>query len=212
MGETDKALRRQALPFTSLPWGFTRIAEDTSDMDISTGPDFSDISGFGYGIDASTAGYDGWLDGTETVLNAVRMLRPAFGRMVECYLNFRFRASDAEPSPLTLQIAVGKFTTSGGSPTIYPDKTVSAGYIDARHALLRGKSDVWSIPAGDTLTIHGLNLMPQIPVEGSLFQKDGYVLLFKFNRIPLNDGGSNPTGQVLSYLYADGSAEVVPGV
>jgi hypothetical protein len=194
MGFGNRAVRSIALPFISLPWGFTRTYTQSSDI-AGAGQQYTDVASW------------------QNIQKVIRMNRPKFGDMTEAYLNMKLRASNAEASPLTFKVAIGTFVKDGlGNPTLVATASYSSAYVDASHLLLTGTANPFSVSPGQTIEIKDLPIVGQIPKRGNAeFQEDGWVLVISWNRAPINDQQTNVvTPFAVYFVRADCAATVVP--
>lgn len=112
---------------------------------------------------------------TTKLLVAVRCSTPDRGALTEAHLNVQMTVGSA----LKAKIAIGRFASDG----ITAVESLSDIDLDIMNKQITGQPDgIASV--GSTLLIDGVNLFPFIPKRGEAgFNADGFVLIFKFNRV-----------------------------
>lgn len=114
-------------------------------------------------------------DGTWTAspLAVMRMSKPERGNLTQAYLNLFMYVASA----ISVKVAIGRFDTDGINKI-----TPTQAEIDASHLKLTGTSSAIA-SSGTSLIVDGLNLLSQIPKQGtSTYNSDGFVLILQFSR------------------------------
>lgn len=168
MGSQDLALRKTAIPYYANVWGYNRT--DTSDQAI-VGLD-------GTGGSSDLAPFQPTYGGLSTI-NAIRVLQPQYGDIIEANLNLKFTLASAE-SARTLRIGIGYFTDLYTAQTSYTEAE-----LVTMHRTLTGRDSAYNIGAAGTFTLQRLNLNPAMYHRGdSRFRDDAFVVVLAFDQAP----------------------------
>lgn len=163
MGQGDRTQRTVAVPFYSLPFGFSHVLQSDGDIgSFATGDLLSFRSG-----------------GTLAATNAIRMTHPYYGGLISCNLNLKFTLAAAEAAR-QLQIAIGTFNADLTAVTSY-----SATYIAASHKLITGRDTPYTISAAGTFNNAKIDLKSALYARtDSNYKDDGFVILLAFDVAP----------------------------
>lgn len=174
MGSSDKALRKTALPYYANVWGYNRGQD--SDTDISLATTIGDLQA----LTPSSYG----LGGTISTVNAVRVLQPQYGDIIEANLNLRFKMANDEGAR-KFRVAIGKFSDLYTPLTSYDDS-----YITQSHAKITGRNSPYDIAPGGTFSVQRLNLYPAMYHRGHTeFRNDAFVVLLVWDQAPSRGTG-----------------------
>lgn len=174
MGSQDQELRKTAIPYYANVWGYNR--GQFSDENISSATKIGDLSAlvpssYTYSTSIST-------------INAIRVLQPQYGDMIEANLNLKFSLATAGTAK-QFRIAIGKFSGLYTRETSYTEE-----YINASHAQITGRNSPYSIAPAGTFTVPRLNLWPAMYHQGdSDFRSDAFVVLLCFDSAPSKGTG-----------------------
>lgn len=173
MGAQDLALRKTAIPYYANVWGYNR--SDDSDADISN---------TSYRGDLNNLAPSSYFGGTPQQINAIRVLQPIYGDVIEANLNIRFTLATAEGAR-QLRIGIGYFSDRYTAQTTYTDSELTA-----MHRQITGRDAAFSIAPAGTFSIQRLNLYPAMYHRGdSRFKDDAFVVLLAFDQAPSNGSG-----------------------
>lgn len=174
MGSQDLALRKTAIPYYANVWGYNRRTESDYDISDTTVP--GDLSNM---LPSSYSGQS-----AISTVNAIRVIQPQYGDIIEANLNIRFTLASAE-SARQFRVAIGKFSSRYTAETSY-----SEDYINASHKLITGRSSPYAIAAAGTFAVPRLNLYPGMYHRGDAeFKDDAFVVLLVFDRAPSKGSG-----------------------
>lgn len=178
MSQGDKALRARSIPFLSEPLeGLTAGFFDYGYLHIQQ-PEL-----------------------TTNRVKAIPMTRPEKGDITEAYLFMEMTAPSDRA--LNVEVAIGRWTESGGDPTIVPVQTYTDAEIAQDHRKLTGLDSPFTVAANGTLTID-VNLLQSIPLKSdSNYLSDMFVLLVAFN-----SGVSSANGYELNKFKLTCSAQM----
>lgn len=173
MGSQDLALRKTAIPYYANVLGYNR--SDTSDQAIVG------VDGTGGGSDLSVfqPTY-----GTPSTINAIRILQPQYGDIIEANLNLRFKLATADTAR-QLRIAIGYFSSLYTAATSYTEAEILAS-----HRAITGRDEPFTIAPASTFNLQRLNLYPGMYHRGDpQFVDDAFVLLLCFDTAPTTGSG-----------------------
>ena len=174
MGSSDQTLRKTAIPYYANVWGYNR--DQDSDFDISSASTRGDLNSL------APSSYSG--AGTPSTVNAIRVLQPQYGDIIEANLNLRFKLASAEGAR-KFRVAIGYFSDRYTAQTSYTDAEITAS-----HRAITGKDDAFTIAAASTYSIQRLNLYPSMYHRGDArFKDDAFVVLLVFDSAPSNGTG-----------------------
>lgn len=169
MGSRDLALRETAIPFYANVWGYNR--NEQSDQSIMQATNLGDLTNF-----ASA--------GTLSRINAIRVLQPQWGDLIEANLNLKFTLASAEAAR-QLRIGIGNFSSGYTAQTSYTE-----AFIDSQHKLITGRTTPYSISAAGTFNQSKINLQPALyHQDDAQFVRDAFVLLLVFDQAPSTGSG-----------------------
>lgn len=165
MGAEDKALRGSAIPYYANVWGYNHTS--TSDIAITS----ADGTGNSSDLGTFQPTY-----GSPSTVNAIRVLQPQYGDIIEANLNLKFKLATAEGAR-KFRVAIGYFSSRYTAETSY-DET----YITNSHRKLTGRDLPFDIAPASTFNIQRLNLYPGMYHRGNaLFKDDAFVVLLCFD-------------------------------
>ncbi len=168
MGASDQALRSTAIPYYANVWGYNRTS--TSDQYIVG----TDGTGGASDLQAFQPTYGGL-----SQINAIRVLQPQYGDIIEANLNLKFTLAAAEGAR-TLQIGIGYFSDAYTAQTSY-----SLDELVTMHQKLTGRGSPYTIPPASTFRLPRLNLYPAMYHRGhSRFRDDAFVVVLNFDQAP----------------------------
>lgn len=174
MSFTDKALRSTAIPYYANVWGYNR--SQFSDENISSANDIGDLSA----LVPSSYTYSTSI----SAVNAIRVLQPQYGDIIEANLNLAFTLASAEGAR-QFRVAIGKFTGLYTRETSY-----SEAYIAESFAKITGRNEPYAIAPGGSFSFARLNLAPGLYHEGDdEYRDDAFVLLLCFDQAPSKGSG-----------------------
>lgn len=190
MGGLDRQVRNEAVTMRASFFGHNY--EDETDYDLRAGAftpqgggysDLCDILGV-----STTTGAQG--DPISKGIHAFRVLQPAYGEIVECYIDIIsvHYPFDAFGTPgkngagsNDLKVFIGDFTDND---FMTPRTDYTVDEVTAQHELITGSPNGWTVSGGgDARTIRQrVNLLPALKKsEHPLFVKDGFLLGLMFN-------------------------------
>lgn len=173
MGSQDLALRKSAIPYYANPIGYNR--SETSDQAIVG----TDGTGGGSDLQPFQPTY-----GTPSTINAIRVLQPQYGDIIEANLNIRFKLATADTAR-QLRIAIGYFSSLYTAQTTYTDAEITAS-----HRAITGRDTAFTIAPASTFNIQRLNLYPGMYHRGEArFVDDAFVVLLCFDTAPTTGSG-----------------------
>lgn len=177
MGSQDLALRKTAIPYYANVWGYNRGQQSDEDISLPfSGTYTGDLSPM---IPTS---YNG--DSAISAVNAIRVLQPQYGDIIEANLNLKFSLASAE-SAREFRIAIGYFSGLYTAQTSY-----SEDYIDQSHRKITGRDSPYTIAAAGSFNIQRLNLYPAMYHDGdSEYRDDAFVVLLCFDQAPSKGSG-----------------------
>lgn len=177
MGSQDLALRKSAIPYYANVWGYNRGSQ--SDVDISLAFSGTHVGDLDKMIPTS---YNGSTSiGT---INAIRVLQPQYGDIIEANLNLRFKLATAEGAR-KFRVAIGYFSDLYTAETSYDDT-----YISNSHRQITGMDTPFDIAPANTFRIQRLNLYPGMYHRGDeRFRDDAFVVLLCFDQAPSKGTG-----------------------
>jgi hypothetical protein len=174
VGSQDKALRKTAIPYYANVWGYNR--GQFSDENISSADRIGDLS--------KMQPSDYFTQTSIAAVNAIRVLQPQYGDIIEANLNLRFRTANAEGARL-FRIAIGYFDGLYDAETSYTED-----YITASHRKITGRDAPYNIPPASSLSVPRLNLQPDMYHDGdSQYRDDAFVVLLCFDQAPSKGAG-----------------------
>lgn len=173
MGSQDLALRNTAIPYYANVLGYNR--SETSDQAI-------------VGLDGTGGTSDLYpfqpTYGTPSAVNAIRVLQPQYGDIIEANLNLKFTLASADGAR-QLRIAIGYFSSLYTAQTSYTDAEITAS-----HRSITGRDTPYTIAPSSTFTIQRLNLYPGMYHRGEdRFVDDAFVVLLAFDTAPTTGSG-----------------------
>lgn len=168
MGNQDLALRKTAIPYYANVWGYNRT--DTSDQAIVG----LDGTGGSSDLQPFQPTY-----GAPSTINAIRVLQPQYGDIIEANLNLKFTLASAEGAR-SLRIGIGYFSSLYTAQTSYTDAELTA-----MHRMVTGRDSAYTIAPAGTFTLQRLNLYPGMYHRGeSRFRDDAFVVVLAFDSAP----------------------------
>lgn len=174
MGSQDLALRKTAIPYYANVWGYNR--RTNSDYDISDTTVPGDLSCM------MPSSYTGQT--AISTINAIRVLQPQYGDIIEANLNLKFTLATAE-SARQLRIAIGKFSDLYTAQTTYTDAEITAS-----HRAITGRDAAFDIAAAGSFTLPRTNLYQAMYHRGETnFRNDAFVVLLVFDQAPSKGSG-----------------------
>lgn len=177
MGSQDLALRKTAIPYYANVWGYNRGQQ--SDVDISLPFSASYVGDISSMIPTS---YNG--DTAISTVNAIRVLQPQYGDIIEANLNLRFTLASAEGAR-QFRVAIGKFSSTYTAETSYTE-----AYIAESHRKITGRDSPYAIAPAGTMRVQRLNLYPGMYHRGETeFRDDAFVVLLCFDTAPSKGSG-----------------------
>lgn len=177
MGSQDLALRKSAIPYYANVWGYNRGQQ--SDQDISLPYSASYVGDLSSMIPTS---YNG--DTSISTINAIRVLQPQYGDIIEANLNLNFTMASAEGAR-QFRIAIGKFSSAYTAETSYTE-----AYITESHRKITGRDSPYAIAPAGTMRVQRLNLYPGMYHRGDTeFRDDAFVVLLCFDTAPSKGSG-----------------------
>lgn len=177
MGAQDLALRNRAIPYYANVWGYNRGQQSDEDISLAySGTYVGDLSSM---IPTS---YNG--DTAIGTVNAIRVLQPQYGDIIEANLNLRFKLATAEGAR-KFRVAVGYFSGLYTAETSYTE-----AYIEESHRKITGRDVPYDIAPASTFSVQRLNLYPSMYHRGdSAFRDDAFVVLLCFDTAPSKGSG-----------------------
>ncbi len=174
MGNQDLALRKEAIPYYANVWGYNRGSG--SDVDIST---------TSYPGDLSAMTPSSYIGSTAIgQVNAIRVLQPQYGDIIEANLNLRFKMATAE-AERQFRIGIGYFSSRYTAQTTYTNEE-----LNQMHAMITGRNTPYTIAPAQTLAIQRFNLYPAMYHRGEArFKDDAFVVLLVFDQAPSKGTG-----------------------
>lgn len=177
MGSQDLALRKTAIPYYANVWGYNRGQQ--SDEDISLPFSGTYVGDLDKMIPTS---YNG--DTAISTVNAIRVLQPQYGDIIEANLNLRFKLATAEGAR-QFRVAVGYFSGVYTAETLYTE-----AYIEESHRKITGRDTPYAIAPASTFSVQRLNLYPSMYHRGDdEFRDDAFVVLLCFDTAPSKGTG-----------------------
>ena len=177
MGGQDLALRKTAIPYYANVWGYNR--GQRSDQDIGLAFSGTYVGDLDKMIPAS---YNG--STAISTINAIRVLQPQYGDIIEANLNLRFTLASAEGAR-QFRVAIGKFSSAYTAETSYTEE-----YINESHRKLTGRDSPYAIAPAGTMRVQRLNLYPGMYHRGDAeFRDDAFVVLLCFDTAPSKGSG-----------------------
>ncbi len=174
MGSQDLALRKTAIPYYANVWGYNR--RTNSDFDISNTTVPGDLSCM------MPTSYTGQT--AISTVNAIRVLQPQYGDIVQANLNVKFTLASAEGAR-QLRIAIGKFSDLYTAQTSYTDAEITAS-----HRMITGRDAPFSIAPAGSFTLPRTNLYQAMYHQGdSNYRSDAFVVLLCFDTAPSKGTG-----------------------
>ena len=174
MGNQDLALRKTAIPYYANVWGYNR--RTNSDYDISDTTVPGDLSCM------QPSSYTGQT--AISTINAIRVLQPQYGDIIEANLNLKFTMATAEGAR-QFRIAIGKFSDLYTAQTSYTDAE-----INASHRAITGRDAAFDIAPAGSFTLARTNLYQAMYHRGdSNFRDDAFVVLLVFDQAPSKGSG-----------------------
>lgn len=174
MGSQDLALRKTAIPYYANVWGYNRRTD--SDFDISNTSVPGDLSSM------MPSSYTGQT--AISTVNAIRVLQPQYGDIIEANLNLKFTMASAEGAR-QFRIAIGKFSDLYTAQTSYTEAELTAS-----HRAITGRDDPFAIAPGGSFTLPRTNLYQVMYHQGdSNFRQDAFVVLLCFDVAPSKGSG-----------------------
>ncbi len=174
MGAEDKSLRSRAIPYYANVWGYNR--RTNSDFDISDASVPGDLSKM------MPSSYTGQT--AISAVNAIRVLQPQYGDIIEANLNIKFTMASAEAAR-RFRVAIGYFSSGYTAQTSYSDQEITDS-----HRLITGADTPYAIAAAGSINIPRLNLYPAMYHRGdSRFLDDAFVVLLCFDQAPSKGTG-----------------------
>lgn len=175
MGAQDLALRKTAIPYYANVWGYNRRTD--SDYDISSTTVPGDLSCM------QPSSYSSTQTAISTI-NAIRVLQPQYGDVIEANLNLKFNMASAEDAR-QFRIAIGKFSDLYTAQTSYTDAEITAS-----HRAITGRDSAFSIAPGGSFTLPRTNLYQAMYHRGDTnFRNDAFVVLLCFDQAPSKGSG-----------------------
>ena len=174
MGSQDLALRKTAIPYYANVWGYNRRAESDSDISSTSQPgDLSSMLPSSYGSQTAIS-----------AINAIRVLQPQYGDIIEANLNLKFTLATAE-SARQLRIAIGKFSDLYTAQTSYTEAEITAS-----HRAITGRDAAFDIAPAGSFTLPRTNLYQAMYHRGDTnFRNDAFVVLLVFDTAPSKGTG-----------------------
>lgn len=174
MGLQDLALRKTAIPYYANVWGYNRQTNSDSDISNTTVPgDLSCMQPSSYLTQTSIGS-----------VNAIRVLQPQYGDIIEANLNIKFTLASAE-SARQFRIAIGKFSDLYTAQTSYTEAEITNS-----HRAITGRDDPFTIAAAGTFTLPRTNLYQSMYHRGDTnFRDDAFVVLLCFDSAPSKGTG-----------------------
>lgn len=174
MGNQDLALRQTAIPYYANVWGYNRSTY--SDYDISNTSVPGDLSCM------MPSSYTGQT--AISTVNAIRVLQPQYGDIIEANLNLKFTMASSEGAR-QFRVAIGKFSDLYTAQTSYTDSEIMAS-----HRQITGRDAAFSIAPGGSFTLQRTNLYPSMYHRGNTnFRNDAFVVLLCFDSAPSKGSG-----------------------
>ena len=174
MSVQDQALRKTAIPYYANVWGYNR--GQFSDQNISSASNIGDLSS----LVPSSYTYQTAI----STVNAIRVLQPQYGDIIEANLNLSFTLASAEGAR-QFRVAVGKFSGLYARETSY-----SEDYINESHAKITGRNSPYDIAPAGSFSVNRLNLFPALYHEGDAeYRDDAFVVLLCFDTAPSKGTG-----------------------
>lgn len=174
MGAQDLALRKTAIPYYANVWGYNR--RTASDFDISDTSVPGDLSCM---MPSSYVGQT-----AISAVNAIRVLQPQYGDIIEANLNLKFTMASAE-SARQFRVAIGKFSDLYTAQTSYTEDQITAS-----HRAITGRDSAFTIAPAGSFTLPRVNLYPAMYHRGETdFRDDAFVLLLCFDAAPSKGSG-----------------------
>lgn len=173
MSVRDKALRSTAIPYYANVWGYNR--GQFSDENISSANDIGDLSA----LVPSSYSYSTSI----SAVNAIRVLQPQYGDIIEANLNLAFQMRSTEGAR-QFRIAIGKFNGLYARETSY-----SESYIAESFAKITGRNEPYTIAPGNSFSFARLNLAKGLYHRGdSDYRADAFVVLLVWDQAPSKAG------------------------
>lgn len=174
MGSQDLALRKTAIPYYANVWGYNR--RTNSDYDISDTTVPGDLSCM------MPSSYTGQT--AISTINAIRVLQPQYGDIIEANLNIKFTMASAEGAR-QFRVAIGTFSDLYTAQTSYTEDQITAS-----HRAITGKDSAYDIAPGGSFTLPRTNLYQAMYHRGdSNFRNDAFVILLCFDQAPSKGTG-----------------------
>ncbi len=174
MGSQDLALRKTAIPYYANVWGYNR--RTNSDYDISDTTVPGDLSCM------MPSSYTGQT--AISTVNAIRVLQPQYGDIIEANLNVKFTLATAEGAR-QFRIAIGKFSDLYTAQTSYTDAEIMAS-----HRAITGRDTAFNIAPAGSFTLPRTNLYQAMYHRGDTnFRNDAFVVLLCFDQAPSKGSG-----------------------
>lgn len=119
-----------------------------------------------------------------STVNAIRVLQPQYGDIVQANLNVKFTLASAEGAR-QLRIAIGKFSDLYTAQTSYTDAEITAS-----HRMITGRDAPFSIAPAGSFTLPRTNLYQAMYHQGdSNYRSDAFVVLLCFDTAPSKGTG-----------------------
>ncbi len=174
MGAQDLALRKEAIPYYANVWGYNR--RTNSDYDISDTTVPGDLSSM------MPSSYTGQT--AISTINAIRVLQPQYGDIIEANLNIKFTMASAEGAR-QFRVAIGKFSDLYTAQTSYTDAEITAS-----HRAITGRDTAFAIAPAGSFTLPRTNLYQAMYHRGETnFRDDAFVVLLCFDTAPSKGSG-----------------------
>ncbi len=174
MGSQDLALRKTAIPYYANVWGYNR--RNNSDYDISDTSVPGDLSCM------MPSSYTGQT--AISAVNAIRVLQPQYGDIIEANLNVKFTLASAEGAR-QFRIAIGKFSDLYTAQTSYTEAEITAS-----HRAITGRDSPFAIAPAGSFTLPRTNLYQAMYHRGDTnFRNDAFVVLLCFDSAPSKGTG-----------------------
>lgn len=174
MGQGDLALRKTAIPYYANVWGYNRGNNSDSDIANTTVP--GDLSKM------MPSSYTGQT--AISTVNAIRVLQPQYGDIIEANLNLKFTMASAEGAR-QFRIAIGTFSDLYTAQTSY-----TSDQILASHRAITGRDTPFDIAPAGSFTLPRTNLYQAMYHRGDAnFRNDAFVVLLCFDQAPSKGSG-----------------------
>lgn len=174
MGIEDKSLRSRAIPYYANVWGYNRATDSDFDISDTNVPgDLSKMQPSSYATQTAIS-----------AVNAIRVLQPQYGDIIEANLNIKFTMASAEAAR-RFWIGIGYFSSGYTAQTSYSGQEIADS-----HRMITGRESPYSIAAAGSIDIPRVNLYPAMYHRGDArFLDDAFVLLLAFDQAPSKGTG-----------------------